>query len=85
MSSDTAGPFKLPAAKHTFNYIITLKIVFVQSIVRIKCGSMRLGKKKKPMTKQTSEGGKAKKTTGDEELGLQFGAESSASAFPPRS
>lgn len=34
---------KFPAAKHTFNYIITLEIVFVQSIARIKCGSMRLG------------------------------------------
>lgn len=43
MSPETAGSLKSPAAKHTFNYLITLKIVFVQSIARIKCGSMRLG------------------------------------------
>lgn len=43
MSPEPSGPLKFPAAKHTFNYIITLKIVFVQSIVGIKCGSMRLG------------------------------------------
>lgn len=42
MSSETAGPLKFPAAKHTFNYIITFKIVFVQSMLRIKCGSTRL-------------------------------------------
>lgn len=43
MSSEPSGPLKFPAAKHTFNDIITLQIVFVQSIVGIKCGSMRLG------------------------------------------
>lgn len=56
---------KFPAAKHTFDYIITLEIVFVQSIARIKCVGKRLGKKKKKkieglaMTTQTSEGGKS--------------------------
>lgn len=46
MSSEPSALLKSPAAKHTFNYIITLKIVFVQSIVGIKCGSMRLALKK---------------------------------------
>lgn len=46
MSSEPSALLKSPAAKHTFNYIITLKIVFVQSIVGIKCGSMRLVLKK---------------------------------------
>lgn len=45
---------KSPAAKHTFNYIITLEIVFVQSIAGINCGSTRLVWKKK-------EGGGQKK------------------------
>lgn len=47
MFSEPSGPFKSPAAKHTFNCIIALKIVFVQSIVGINCGSMRLVLRKK--------------------------------------
>lgn len=54
VSSETAGPLKFPAAKHTFDYIITLKIVFIQSIVRIKCGSMRFAKKNWPYHDETS-------------------------------
>lgn len=42
MFSELSGSLKSPAAKHTFNCIIALKIVFVQSIVGINCGSMRL-------------------------------------------
>lgn len=57
MSSGGAEtPVKYLGAKQ-INNIITLEIVFVQSVVRIRCGSMRLGFKKKgsTMTKQTSE------------------------------
>lgn len=43
MSAEQSDPLKFPAAKHTFNDIISLKIVFAQSIVGIKRGSMRLG------------------------------------------
>lgn len=42
MFSEPSGPLKSPAAKHTSNCIIALKIVFVQSIAGINCGSMRL-------------------------------------------
>lgn len=60
MSLAQSGLLKFPAAKHTFNDIISLKIVFAQSIVGIKCGSMRLGwgKKnppKKPLHHQNSK------------------------------
>lgn len=47
MFSEPSGPLKSPAAKHTFNCIIALKIVFVQSIAGINCGSMRLVLEKK--------------------------------------
>lgn len=47
MSPEQSGLLKFPAAKHTFNDIISLKIVFAQLIVGIECGSMRLGRKKK--------------------------------------
>lgn len=46
-STETVARLKFPAVTHTFNNITTLKIVFVQSIVWIKCGSMRVGIKKK--------------------------------------
>lgn len=59
MSPVQSGLLKFPAAKHTFNDIISLKIVFAQSIVGIKCGSMRLGRKKtkqkKPPLHQNSK------------------------------
>lgn len=57
MSPEQSNLLKFPAAKHTFNDIISLKIVFAQSIVGIKRGSMRLGwevkkTKNKPKKKQ---------------------------------
>lgn len=58
MSPEQSGLLKFPAAKHTFNDIISLKIVFAQSIVGIKCGSMRLGwekEKKNPPHHQNSK------------------------------
>lgn len=56
MSAEQSGLLKFPAAKHRFNDIISLKIVFAQSIGGIKCGSMRLGWGKKMLsaTKRTN-------------------------------
>lgn len=55
MSAEQSDLLKFPAAKHTFNDIISLKIVFAQSIVGIKRGSMRLGWEKIAQRHQKSK------------------------------
>lgn len=55
MFSEPSGPLKSSAAKHTFNCIIALKIVFVQSIAGINCGSMRLVLEKKNFGEKRKE------------------------------